>query len=212
MPPELASYITQYGYLAIFGLVFLQEIGIPNPVPNELVLLFSGYLSFTGTLSFPLVFLSAVAGDFLGTTLLYSVFYYFGHKILEKKPRWIPVSKEKIEKLGALIATRDKWGIFVGRLIPYIRGYASVAAGLLQLKPRIFLSMVFLSAVLWSGGYVLIGKLSGKYWDKIMAQFGGASAALYIILALFFVIFFGRHIVRHFHRKYKERKAAKQNG
>jgi len=212
MPPELAAYISQYGYLAIFGLVFLQEIGIPNPVPNELVLLFSGYLSFTGTLSFPLVFLSAVLADFLGTTLLYVVFYYFGRKILEKKPRWLPISKEKIERLGALIATRDKWGIFIGRLIPYIRGYASVAAGLLQMSPKIFLTMVSISAVLWSGGYVLVGRLSGKYWDKIMAQFGGATTAFYIVLAIIFVILFGRHIVGHFRKRRSARKEIESNG
>ncbi|MCX6740828.1 MAG: hypothetical protein NTY61_00295 [Candidatus Parcubacteria bacterium] len=46
MPHSLAVFITHYGYLAIFFLVFLQEIGVPNPVPNELVLLFSGYLAF----------------------------------------------------------------------------------------------------------------------------------------------------------------------
>jgi membrane protein DedA with SNARE-associated domain len=44
MPPELILYITKYGYIAIFVLIFLQEIGAPNPIPNEFVLLYSGYL------------------------------------------------------------------------------------------------------------------------------------------------------------------------
>ena len=54
MPEEVVYYITGYGYLAIFILVFLQEIGMPNPFPNELLLIFSGYLSFRGILFFPL--------------------------------------------------------------------------------------------------------------------------------------------------------------
>ena len=55
MPPTFSAYIIKYGYLAIFSLVFLQEIGVPNPVPNELVLLFSGYLTSTGKLNFTAV-------------------------------------------------------------------------------------------------------------------------------------------------------------
>ena len=51
MSSEVALYITRYGYLAIFCLVLLQELGVPNPVTNEFVLLFSGYLAFSGVLS-----------------------------------------------------------------------------------------------------------------------------------------------------------------
>jgi membrane protein DedA with SNARE-associated domain len=201
MPVELVNFISQYGYLAIFILVFLQEIGVPNPVPNELVLLFSGYLAYTGTLSFPIVFASAVLGDFLGTTLLYTVFYYFGKKILEKKPRWIPIDTKKIERLGKIITEKDRWGIFIGRLIPYIRGYASVAAGILQLRPRIFLSMVAISAIIWSGGYVLIGYLSHNYWNIVLQKFAGTSTLIYIVLAIVFVWFFGRHIFKQLVKK-----------
>ncbi len=48
MPEDVVYYVTRYGYLAIFILVFLQEIGMPNPFPNELLLIFSGYLTFKG--------------------------------------------------------------------------------------------------------------------------------------------------------------------
>ncbi|MDO8504908.1 MAG: DedA family protein [Candidatus Liptonbacteria bacterium] len=206
MPPELADYIVKYGYLAIFSLVFLQEIGVPNPVPNELVLLFSGYLAYTGTLSFTLVFFSAVMGDILGTSLLFAFFYIFGKSIMEKKPGWLPIKKEKIEKLTKLISGRDRWGVFVGRLIPYVRGYASVAAGLIQFPPKVFLTMVALSAALWSGGYVFIGSIMGKYWEKALAGFLGTSSTVYTILAVILVIFFGRHIAGHFIRKHKLKK------
>jgi len=63
MSPILSDYITKYGYFAIFSLVFLQEIGVPNPVPNELVLLFSGYLIFVGKLDFIIVLTTVVAAD-----------------------------------------------------------------------------------------------------------------------------------------------------
>ena len=67
MSPILSAYIGKYGYIAIFSLIFLQEIGVPNPVPNELVLLFSGYLTSIGKLDFITVLLTVVAADTIGS-------------------------------------------------------------------------------------------------------------------------------------------------
>lgn len=196
MPPELASFIGEYGYAAIFFLVFLQEIGVPNPVPNELVLLFCGYLASTGVLQFPLVFLSAVSADFIGTSLLYSVFYFSGHYILDHKPRWLPISQSNIEKLSERISRRGRWGILLGRFVPYLRGYVSVAAGLLQIKPKIFLTSVIVSALVWSGGYVFAGKLMGPYWDRFTDALGGINIVLLAIVGIIIAVFLFRHFKR----------------
>ncbi len=170
MSPEITALIAHYGYLAIFSLVFLQEIGVPNPVPNELVLLFSGYLAYSGILSFPLVFSTVVMADFIGTTILYFVFYLFGMELMKKAPRWFPV--KKIENLKNKIAKKGRWGLYLGRLIPYARGYVSVAAGLIEIPPKIFLTTVILSAITWSGGYAIAGRLLGKQWNIVAEKLG----------------------------------------
>ncbi len=201
MPTALADYITQYGYLAIFSLVFLQEIGVPNPIPNEFVLLFAGYLTSIRVLSLPLVFLSVVAADFIGTSILFFVFYFFGKTILNKKPRWIPIKIEHIEHFSERILEKNWWGIYLGRLIPYVRGYTSVAAGLLQVQPRTFLLTVILSAVTWSGGYAIAGHFMGSYWEKIAQDFGGASFAFYSLLTLLLLAVFGLKLKRYIKKR-----------
>ena len=178
MPPKLASYIIQYGYLAIFSLIFVQEMGVPNPVPNELILLFGGYLTSIGTLSLPLTFLVAVAADFVGTTMLYVIFYHFGELVLSRKPRWLPISREKVNKLAEKVSRGGWWGIFGGRLIPYLRGYTSVAAGVLRVRPSVYLSAVAVSATVWSGGYVIVGSIFGSYWEDAARAVGGVQTAL----------------------------------
>ncbi|MEK7651547.1 MAG: DedA family protein [Patescibacteria group bacterium] len=200
MPPELVSFIGEYGYAAIFLLVFLQEIGVPNPVPNELVLLFSGYLASTGVLQFPLVFLSAVSADFIGTSLLYSVFYFSGQYILDHKPRWLPISHSNIDRLSGKISRRGRWGIFLGRLVPYLRGYVSVAAGLLQIKPNVFLTSVIVSALIWSGGYVFAGKLMGPYWDRFTDAIGGINIALLAIIGIIIAVYLFRYFRQKRHQ------------
>jgi membrane protein DedA with SNARE-associated domain len=124
MSSELATYIGQYGYIAIFSLVFLQEIGVPNPIANELVLLFSGYLTSIQKLDFMTVLITVTAADTLGTSLLYIIFYYFGHLVLQKWPRLISASK--LAHLTTKIANQNRWPIYLGRLIPFIRGYTRV--------------------------------------------------------------------------------------
>ncbi len=196
MPAELALYITKYGYLAIFSLVFLQEIGVPNPVPNEFVLLFSGYLSTQGVLNFPLVLLAAISGDFIGTSVLFFVFYFFGAQLLARKPKWLPISKRNIERLSNFVSSKGLWGVYLGRLIPYLRGYVSAAAGLLEFSPRKFLLMVFLSAITWSGGYVIAGHIAGPYWQEIAQQITGASKIAGAALVILIAVLFWRNIAR----------------
>ncbi|MCL4403770.1 DedA family protein [Patescibacteria group bacterium] len=201
MPAELALYITKYGYLAIFSLIFLQEIGVPNPVPNELVLLFAGYLASVHVLSLTLVLLTVILADFIGTSILYAFFYLFGDYVMDHKPKWLPISKEKIMKLSNKISQREQWGIYVGRLIPYLRGYTSVAAGLLKIRPRVFLTAVIVSAITWSGSYALVGKFMGKYWQQFAGQLGGYESILFLVIVLLVVIYGVRYVARYRQKK-----------
>ena len=176
MYPTLSAYIAKYGYIAIFSLVFLQEIGVPNPVPNELVLLFSGYLTSIGKLDFITVLLTVIAADTIGSSVLYTRFYRFGQRVLQKCSHVIPTNK--LAYLTARVSHQDRWSIYVGRLMPFIRGYTAAAAGLLKIPPGIFLPAVLLSALTWSGGYVMAGKLLGHEYVNVVSKLGLGKSVL----------------------------------
>jgi membrane protein DedA with SNARE-associated domain len=192
---QLTHYITEFGYVAIFLLVFLQEIGVPNPVTNEFVLLFSGYLAYCGVLQFWPVFLTAVSADCIGTALLYAVFYRFGKSIVRRRPRWIPVSPERLEQVASRISTRQHWSIYLARLVPFLRGYASVAAGMLSIPPRVFFPAVVFSAITWSGGYVAAGLLLGPYWEEAASRVGTVEVAALIAVLLVAATLIGRALL-----------------
>lgn len=178
---QLALEIAKYGYPAIFLLVLLQELGVPNPVTNEFVLLFSGYLAFAGVLNLWMVLLVAVSADFIGTTILYGVFYRWGGSIIGRRPRWLPISPAQIERIAETLSKRRQWGIYVARLIPFLRGYASVAAGMLPIQPRIFVPAVVISAITWSGGYVLAGRFLGPYWEQAAVRVGRLESLVLVV-------------------------------
>jgi len=165
--------------------VFLQELGVPNPVTNEFVLLLAGYLAFEGVLNLWAAILTAVAADCLGTIVLYVIFYRAGGYFMAHRPKWFPIRPDHVERLASTISKRRLWGIYVGRLIPFLRGYASVAAGLVSIRPQVFIPAVVISAITWSGGYVVAGRLLGPYWEQVAKRIGGVeSVVLVLVLVL----------------------------
>ncbi len=193
----LSSFILQYGYLAIFLFVFLQELGIPNPITNELVLIFSGYLAYTGVLSLTKVILSAISADFIGTSILYFIFYGLSkHYFFKNTPHWLEKFVARLEKLKKRVENGNIWTIFLGRLTPFLRGYISVAAGTLQIKPKVFLTTVLLSAITWSGGLVLTGKLLGPYWKEVVKRIGTFESVAVIILFVITMLILGKYVSR----------------
>jgi membrane protein DedA with SNARE-associated domain len=168
MPEEVVNYIMEYGYIAIFIIVFLQELGVPNPIPIELFLLFSGYLSFKGILYLPFIIITAIAADFIGSNILYFIFYSSGKSLIQKKPRWIPVTEEMITRVSEKITNGGLWSLYFFRLISFTRGYISIVTGLLHIKPRIYLPIVIISASTWTMVYVILGYILGPSWNILI--------------------------------------------
>src|SRR5262249_2293604 len=195
MSPTFSSYILKYGYMAIFSLVFLQEIGVPNPLPNELVLLFSGYLTSIGKLDFTIVLITVITADTIGSSVLYMAFYYFGQRVLQKWPRVIPTTK--LAYLTARVSHKNRWSIYVGRHIPFLRGYTAVAAGLLKIPPGIFLPAILLSALTWSGGYVIAGKLLGHEYVHVVSKLAVGKIILVLLILIMIIIFLGTRMYHY---------------
>jgi membrane protein DedA with SNARE-associated domain len=165
MAEEVLYYLTNYGYLAIFFLIFLQEIGMPNIFPNEILLIFSGFLSIKGILSLPLVIITAITADFFGTNLLFFLFYYSGPTITLKLGKWIPSTLKRIESFGNKVKNGGVISIYLFRITPFTRGYTSVITGLFRMNPSLYVPIVLISSVLWSSFYIMLGWILGPSWD-----------------------------------------------
>jgi membrane protein DedA with SNARE-associated domain len=158
MAEQLTNYIALYGYLAIFCMVVLQESGVPG-FPNELVLLYFGYLSRQAHLQYPLVISVVAIADLVGSFLLYLLFYYGSGLLQRLKPGWLTVPLQKIDSMKKRIANNAGRSIFIGKLTPFVRGYVPVVAGILHISPLLYGRMIFLTDVVWSGGWVTAGWL-----------------------------------------------------
>ena len=184
MTETITTLIHQYGYLALFGFLFLQEVGAPNPIPNELVLIISGYLIYSGLLSFWGVLSVIILSDVLAAMTLYTAFYFFGAWFIRSKPKWIPISTKSIIKLNQKIKDQGISVVFFGRLTPFIRGYVAVVSGLTQINAKRYMLIVMATTILWGVFYISIGYILSHYWKIIEPQFSKTPYLLGAILII----------------------------
>ena len=168
MEGTLLHWICQYGYLGIFFLLMFGIIGLP--IPDEVLLTFSGYLVFKGQLALA----PTIASAFLGSICGVSVSYIFGRTggsfLVRKYGSWFYVTQEKIDRVHEWLEHVGKWGLFIGYFIPGVRHLSALVAGTSRLRYPLFAAYAYAGGLFWSSTFISAGFLLGKEWIKISAS------------------------------------------
>ena len=156
MSEILARYIIAYGYMAIFCIVLIQELGMPG-LPNALVLFYFGYISNRAGLNYAIVILLAVIAEITGSLVLFFLFYRGTPFLTRIKPAWLRLPSKKIALLMQKIALYNERNMFLAKLTPFVRSYLPIVAGLLQVNPVLFARIVLITAFIWTGVWITAG-------------------------------------------------------
>lgn len=179
---SLLDFISHQGYLAIFTLLMLGIFGLP--VPDETILMFSGFLSAKGHLSLPLLIPVAAAGSITGITISYVIGRFGGFFLLDKYGPLVGISTDKIEKAQAWLQSRGKWSIFFGYYFPGIRHLTALTAGSTRMRYSLFALLAYAGAIIWTTTFALLGYFLGEKWQAVARAIHGhlvlASMALII--------------------------------
>jgi membrane protein DedA with SNARE-associated domain len=137
--PDLTQLFGHWGYLAIFILVVLGNVGVP--VPEEAVLALAGFLTWKKELRLPIVLLvgifSAVAGDNLG----YWVGRRYGRAAIERYGRKLFITSEQLAAMHRFVNRYGQLAVFLARFIPGVRFMAGPITGTAGMPfPRFFLA------------------------------------------------------------------------
>jgi len=135
--PDLTNLIEHWGYLAIFLVIVLGNVGLP--VPEETILALAGYLVWEGQLRLPLVLGVGIGSAMAGDTLGYWLGRRYGHSAIERDGRWIFIAAERFASMRRFVARHGPLGVFVARFLPGVRFLAGPIAGLLGLRFPAFL-------------------------------------------------------------------------
>ena len=165
MEQHVLAWITQYGYLAIFGLLVFGIVGLP--VPDETLLTFTGYLIFKGHLSLVATFCTALAGSACGITLSYLLGRLFGMTLIHRYGRYFHVREEHVEKAHAWFRRIGHWGLTFGYFIAGVRHVTAYAAGISELEFPQFALYAYAGAVLWVSTFIGLGYFLGERWEYV---------------------------------------------
>jgi membrane protein DedA with SNARE-associated domain len=161
----LLQWIYLYGYLGIFFLLMFGIIGLP--IPDEVLLVFSGYLVFKGHLALAPTIASAFLGSICGISVSYSIGRTGGSFLVSKYGRWFHVTQEKIDRVHDWLEHAGKWGLFIGYFIPGVRHLSALVAGTSRLRYSVFASYAYTGGLFWSSTFISTGFFLGKEWLEI---------------------------------------------
>ena len=194
---NFTAFVTTAGYGAVFILCVLQSCCIPTS--SEITLGFAGALAAQGKLSLPGVILVGVLGEVVGAYIAWAIGRYAGRAVVDRAGRYILLSHRDLDKAEAWYDRHERFGVFGSRLIPVIRNFVALPAGIAEVPLVRFGVLTAAGSLLWDGAWAGMGYGVGSRWHSIASGFSDIGYVLGVIAVA--VIVFG---LIHRYRSYKE--------
>ncbi len=161
----LVAFIEKIGYLGIFIGMFLESSFFP--MPSEIIMIPAGVSAATGNMNIYLAILAGTGGSLFGALLNYFLAISFGRSILFKIGKYFFMSPNNIIKIEEYFNKHGSISTFIGRLIPGVRQYISLPAGIARMNLIKFSIYTTLGAFIWCTILAYLGFLIGENQDLI---------------------------------------------
>ncbi|MDA8218304.1 MAG: DedA family protein [Dehalococcoidales bacterium] len=200
--PFLEHLYASMGYVGVLLAMAIESACIP--LPSEIVLPMAGWMVSRGIWDFWVVVVFATVGNTLGSVIAYSVGAFGGRPLLERYGRYVLISAHDMEIADRWFARYGEWAVFFSRMLPIVRTFISLPAGIVRMNFAKFIVYSTLGALPWSLLLVYAGKIAGDNWVAIrqfLHQFD------YVILALL-IAAIAFYVYRHLRRSASRREEA----
>ena len=203
----MESFLTSAPYAALILFGFLEAACIP--IPSEVTFGFAGVLAYQGHLNLVLVIIIGSLAELAGSYASYAVGRVGGKPLVHKWGRYVLVTQGDVDRAERFLAGRGAWAIPVGRMLPFIRAFTSIVAGLVRIPAGRFGVLSLIGTVIYATVLSLIGYEVGHAWNSINH---GLTIATYILVAIVVIVIGGfvLYRLRQFRREAAQAKAAGQ--
>ncbi|MDP4181674.1 MAG: DedA family protein [Bacillota bacterium] len=162
--------VRQFGYFGIAGGMFLESACIP--IPSEAVLPVAGMMVAEKSISMLVANIAVNIGSMLGSLLAYSVGYYGGRPFILKYGKYFFVSADHFHKAENTFNRFGPVTVFFGRLLPIIRTFISLPAGIAKMNIGKFIAFSLIGMIPWNFTLIWLGfKLGENYKTKVSPFF-----------------------------------------
>jgi membrane protein DedA with SNARE-associated domain len=208
----VTSAVGDYGLYAVFLLMFVDAV---LPAASELVMLYAGAVAvgaFPGhqvTLfgepiestawAYVAMALAGVLGYVLGSLLGWGIGYFGGRPFLERHGRWVHVTPDRLERAEAWFGRYGDAAVFFSRLVPVVRSFISIPAGIAEMPVVRYTVLSFLGTLPWCFGLAGAGLALGSGWERFHESWRYADyaiVALVVAAVAYLAIRLGRRRAR----------------
>jgi len=169
---------TSYG-----GIVILMAIeSACIPLPSELIMPFAGYLVFEGTMKLVWVATAGAIGCNLGSLVAYEVGFHGGRPLVERYGRWILLGRRDLDLADRFFARWGYLAVFIARLLPVIRTFIALPAGIARMPRGRFHIYTFLGSWPWCFALAWFGMKLGENWRGLGKYLHKLDAVILVVL------------------------------
>ena len=165
----MEHWVTSYGYIAIFLLMLFESACIP--FPSEVTMLVGGWYAADGRLDFMLVGAAGVLGNLVGSWIAYAIGRKTGRGLLDRYGKYVLIRSHDIDKAEVWWAKHGDAATFYSRLLPVLRTFISLPAGMAKMPFGKFTLYTFLGIIPWTYGLTYIGVVVGDNWERVYKFF-----------------------------------------
>lgn len=187
----LISFLQVSGYIGIFVTMGLESCLIP--IPSEIILPFSGDLVALGHLNFWGVIASATFGSLLGSFVEYSIGRYGSFISLERYARFLFLSERRVDRAQHQFEYRGELTVMLGRIVPFLRTFISLPAGLTRMNIERFLRFSFIGTFAWVYMLTWAGSYLGRRWHEVDDFIRPITVCVFLLTLIMLLISYRRY-------------------
>lgn len=186
----IVSVISTAGYPGVLLLMAIESACIP--LPSEVIMPFAGYLVYSGRFNLYAVAAVGALGCNMGSLVAYLVGYYGGRPLVERYGSYVLLTRRELDHAEHFFARYGSATVFVARLLPVVRTFIALPAGVAKMPQGRFHIYTFLGSFPWCLGLAWVGMKLGERWDKDprlkmwFHRFDAVIVAAVIVLAIWF--------------------------
>ncbi len=188
----ISNIISTLGYAGIVILMTIESAA--TPLPSEAIIPFAGYLVSTGRFSLFGVALAGAIGSVIGSVIVYAIARYGGRPLVEKYGKYIFIPHKSLAAADKFFSEHGISSLLIGRIVPVVRTYISIPAGVAKANFWIFTITCFIGSFFWSLLLAWGGQMLGNDWHLVTPYAKIVSYCLIAILLFLLIYWFLKQV------------------